>query len=132
MAKRRKLTRQQKAALFLQHNGQCAECGAKIGIGEVEWDHIKGRRMAVDEADAEEREQLANFQPLCETCHLAKTANWSGIHAKAKRQAGETGQRARRERAKAKGTYRPIQSPKNPWPKGRKIAQTVNPWGRGA
>jgi 5-methylcytosine-specific restriction endonuclease McrA len=116
MAKRRKLTRAQKARLFHAHNGQCAECGSKIEAGEVEWDHIKERRMAVDETDAAEREQLANFQPLCPTCHGAKTAEWSGIHAKAKRQAGETGQRARRERAKAEGRYRAIPNPENPWP----------------
>ncbi len=108
MAKRRKLTRAQKARLFQAHNGQCAECGSKIEAGEVEWDHIKERRMAVDETDAAEREQLANFQPLCPPCHGAKTAEWSGIHAKAKRQAGETGQRARRERAKERGTYKPL------------------------
>lgn len=122
MAKRRKLTRKQKAELFFQHNGQCAECGTKLHIGDVEWDHIKERRMAVDEQDAAERESLGNFQPLCEACHLAKTANWSGIHAKARRQAGETGQRACRERAKANGTYRPILSRPDPWAKGQKIA----------
>ena len=116
MAKRRKLTRKQKADLFLQHNGQCAECGSKLAIGDVEWDHKAERRMAVDEEDAAEREQVSNFQPLCCACHGAKTAEWAGIHAKAMRQAGETGQRARRERAKANGTHRAIPSPANPWP----------------
>jgi len=121
MGKRRKLTRHQKAALFLYHNGQCAECGSKLAIGEVEWDHVKERRMAVDEADAAEREDLSNFQPLCECCHKAKTAEWSGIHAKARRQAGETGQQARR----AAGKTKPIPQPANPWPaKGSRKLQS--------
>lgn len=105
--KRRKLTRRQKAELFRQYDGQCATCATKLSVGEVEWDHIKERRMAVDAADAEAREQIANFQPLCETCHRAKTAEWSGIAAKAERQAGRTGQQARRRAGKTKSIASP-------------------------
>lgn len=50
--------------------------------------------------------------------------------AKTKRMAGITGQKACRDRAKANGTYRPIPSPKNPWPKGRKL-QSRNDWPKG-
>lgn len=97
--KRRRLTKKQKAELFLKHNGQCASCGVKLQPDEVEWDHIKERRMAVDETDAAAREQLSNFQPLCEACHGAKTAEWSGIHAKAERQGGRGGSQYRRRQA---------------------------------
>lgn len=122
MAKRRKLTRRQKADLFLQHNGQCAECGSKLSLGEAEWDHIKERRMAVDEQDAAEREELTNFQPLCECCHKAKSAEWTGIHAKAERQGGRGGsQYARRSKGKTKS----IPSPVNQWPpKGSRKLQS--------
>lgn len=97
--KRRKLTRSQKAKLFLQHNGQCASCGVKLEPDTVEWDHIKERRMAVDEIDAADREQLSNFQPLCGACHGAKTAEWATIHAKAERQGGRGGSQTARRKA---------------------------------
>ncbi|MDF1769858.1 HNH endonuclease [Maricaulis sp.] len=100
MAKRRKLTRRQKAEIFQAQNGQCIDCGTKLSVGEVEWDHRKERRMAVDEEDAKAREDLSNFAGICPTCHLAKTAEWAGIHAKAERQGGRTGQQARRAAGK--------------------------------
>lgn len=107
MSRRRRLTKRQKAQLFLEHNGQCASCGVKLQINEVEWDHREERRMAVDETDAAAREQLSNFQPLCETCHRAKTAEWSGIHAKAERQGGRRGSQYRRRKD---GKTHPISS----------------------
>ncbi|WP_412545797.1 HNH endonuclease [Maricaulis sp. MIT060901] len=123
--KRRKLTRKQKAELFLAYDGKCAACGVKLHVTDAEWDHIKERRMAVDEEDAKAREQLSNFQPLCTQCHREKTDDWTGKHAKAERQGGRTGQQARRQRKKADGSYRGIPSPANPWPaKGTRKIQS--------
>lgn len=102
MVKRRKLTRKQKAEIVRDQNGQCIDCGSKLQVGEIDFDHRKERRMAVDEQDALDREQLSNFAAICQTCHGAKTAEWAGIHAKARRQAGETGQQARRRAGKTK------------------------------
>lgn len=98
--KRRKLTRKQKAEIVQDQNGQCKACGSKLQVGEIEFDHREERRMAVDAEDAARREELSNFDALCSTCHLAKTAEWTAIHAKARRQAGETGQQARRRAGK--------------------------------
>lgn len=107
MVKRRKLTRRQKAEIVKKQNGQCIDCGTKLQVGEIDFDHRKERRMAVDEADAIEREQLSNFAAICSTCHLAKTAEWSKIHAKAERQGMRKGQQARRRAGKTQK----IQSP---------------------
>lgn len=58
-----------------------------------------------------------NLWLACRECHRAKTSNEDIPRiAKAKRQAGEKGQRARRNRAKADGTHRAIPQPMNPWP----------------
>lgn len=119
--KRRKLTKAQKARLFLSYDGRCAHCDTRLSVHQVEWDHIKERRMAADEADAEACEELANFQPLCTDCHKAKTKKWKGIHAKAERQAGRSGQQARRKAGKT----RTIPSRVDPWPpKGSRKLQS--------
>jgi len=98
--KRRKLTRNQKAKIVLDQGGRCIDCSEKLVIGDIDFDHRKERRMAVDEEDAAEREQLDNFAAICHGCHLAKTAEWTTIHAKARRQGGETGQQKRRAEGK--------------------------------
>ena len=52
-----------------------------------------------------------NLWLACRECHRAKTSGEDIPRiAKAKRQAGEKGQRARRNKAKAAGTYKPIKS----------------------
>jgi 5-methylcytosine-specific restriction endonuclease McrA len=53
---------------------------------------------------------LGNAQVLCKKHHAAKTKREAPMRAKADRQAGRKGQYARRQKAKANGTYRPIQS----------------------
>lgn len=100
MVKRRKLTRRQKAEIVRDQNGQCIDCASKLQVGDIEFDHRKERRMAVDQKDAIEREQLSNFAAICSTCHGAKTAEWSRIHAKAERQGMRKGQQARRRAGK--------------------------------
>ena len=124
--KRRKLTRKQKAELFLAYDGKCAACGVKLHVTDAEWDHVRERRMAVDEEDAQAREELSNFQPLCTQCHRQKTDDWTERHTKARHQGGGPGsQRHKRDTAKSKGTYRPIPSKANPWPaKGTRKLQS--------
>lgn len=107
MVKRRRLTRKQKAEVVRDQHGQCIDCGSKLQVGEIDFDHRKERRMAVDEEDARAREEISNFAATCQACHQAKTAEWSGIHAKAERQGMRKGQQARR----AAGKTKKIQSP---------------------
>jgi len=69
---------------------------------------------------------VENLWLACRKCHREKTSNEDIPRiAKAKRQARLTGQQARRQRAKANGTYAPIPSPKSPWPpKGSRKLQS--------
>jgi 5-methylcytosine-specific restriction endonuclease McrA len=55
---------------------------------------------------------LENCFHLCADCHRKKSALDVKLIARADRAGGRSGQRARRERAKAAGTYRGIASPK--------------------
>lgn len=66
-----------------------------------------------------------NIWLACKTCHRKKTSEQDLPRiAKANRQAGKTGQRARRERAKAAGTYSGIPSPKDGMGKKRGFSKT--------
>ena len=69
----------------------------------IEVDHIKPLWRGGDNS-------LQNAQVLCRKHHAAKTAKEAPERAKCERQAGRKGQYARRQKAKANGTYRPIQS----------------------
>jgi 5-methylcytosine-specific restriction endonuclease McrA len=57
---------------------------------------------------AEGSNTLKNAAVLCDTCHAIKTVVDNKLAKKAARLRGETGQNARRIRAKAKGRYKPI------------------------
>ena len=67
---------------------------------------------------------------LCAPCHAIKTVVDNKLAKKAARRRGETGQQARRARAKAAGTYKPIPSQgfrkmgTKPWPK-RKLGKST-------
>jgi ssDNA-binding Zn-finger/Zn-ribbon topoisomerase 1 len=109
--KRRKLTRAQKIEIVDAQDGICPDCGNPLSVGNIHFDHRRERRMAPDEETARELEQLDNFAAICaDPCHKAKTKAFDRIHAKAKRQGGESGQYAKREKAKAEGKHRAIRS----------------------
>lgn len=57
---------------------------------------------------AEGSNTLKNAAVLCDTCHAIKTVVDNKLAKKAARLRGETGQNARRIRAKEKGRYKPI------------------------
>ena len=109
--KRRKLTRAEKIGIVDAQDGMCPDCGNRLSVGNIHFDHRKERRLAPDEESARQLEQLDNFAAICaDPCHKAKTKHFAGIHAKAKRQGGETGQKARRDKAKAEGKHQAIRS----------------------
>jgi 5-methylcytosine-specific restriction endonuclease McrA len=68
---------------------------------------------------AEGSNTLKNAAVLCDTCHAIKTVVDNKLAKKAARLRGETGQYARRQRAKAAGKHKAI--PSRPMPKGRKF-----------
>ena len=67
----------------------------------IEVDHIKPLWRGGDNS-------LQNAQVLCRKHHAAKTKKEAPERAKCDRQGGRKGQYARRQKAKANGTYRPI------------------------
>lgn len=88
--KRGKLTKFEFASLFLEQNGRCAcGCGERLEAGKVDEEHSKPVAMGGDaKPDALWRRE----------CHKAKTKSDVERLAKAERQAGRTGQYARRKR----------------------------------
>lgn len=92
-------------------NVTCAGCGRRAKRSEYQYDHERPRALGgSDEAE--------NMRPFCVTmwtpagmvhvgCHNLKTARDAAVIAKAKAQAGETGN----------GIKRKIPQRKNPWPK---------------
>lgn len=113
---RANFTAHQKRKIRQAGNYTCAIVGC--GASAIEVDHIKecweGGRNTID-----------NGQLLCDKHHKEKTSRKGKQRAKADRQGGKTGQYARRQKAKAKGTYRGIAQRKDPWPpKGSRKLQS--------
>lgn len=92
--KRKSFTPAQRARIFSAHDGRCYLCGEKIARG-TDWhvEHVIPWALTHDNSD----ENLRPAHPGGE-CHAAKTKADVKQIAKAKRQGGETGQQARRER----------------------------------
>lgn len=88
--KRTRLTKYEYACLFLEQDGRCGcGCGERLEAGNIDEEH--SRPVAL----------LGEAKPDSlwrRECHKAKTKGDVKRIAKAKRQGGETGQCARRER----------------------------------
>jgi 5-methylcytosine-specific restriction enzyme A len=68
-----------KAVAFQRAKGCCEECGAKLGPGNVEYDHDTPCALGGDNS-------LENCVVRCKTCHKLKTGTQDIPHiAKAKR-----------------------------------------------
>lgn len=97
------MSKARRARIFEAHGRICYLTGAKIGPDD-EWDveHVIPWALSHDDSDE-------NLRPALKDPHKTKTKGDVTRIAKAKAQAGETGQRARRAKKPSK------------WPKGRKI-----------
>ncbi len=119
MTARKALSRKQVVALCLLQEGRCGcGCGKKldpIGEGVID-EHVLPRELGAPE-DIAARDDLSNRALFRKPCASRKTAADLKQIAKAKRQAGETGQQRRR----ADGKTKPIAKSGNAWPKGRKM-----------
>lgn len=86
------MSKARRARVFETWGGACYLCGVKIGAGETwEAEHVIPWALGHDDSDG-------NLRPAHKggECHGAKTRADVKQIAKAKAQAGETGQRARR------------------------------------
>ncbi len=80
-----------KEAIIARQNGLCTLCGQPL-VGRIDFDHIRPLGLLGDDASD-------NLQAIhAEGCHSEKTKADVKRIAKAKRQAGETGQYARRKK----------------------------------
>jgi 5-methylcytosine-specific restriction endonuclease McrA len=107
--KRKPLTRRQVMQLMLDQEGKCA-CGCGVKLNPMTEGVIDEHRVPLALGGSND---LDNRHLYRKPCAIAKTGKGGDLTviAKAKRQAGETGQRARRE---ARG--------------GGSIVQHINPW----
>lgn len=99
---RKAIPRAIKRAVFERSNMQCEAEGCE-NVG-VELEHRIPVALGGENT-------VKNLWLSCRACHRAKTSGEDMPRiAKAKRQAGEKGQRARRNKAKAAGTHKAIPS----------------------
>ncbi len=112
--KRPPMSKARRARIFAQHGGICGISGAKIGPGDA-WDVEHRIPWAISFDDSDE-----NLYPALVGPHREKTRRDMGTIAKAKAQAGETGQWARRQKRgygliNSRGFDKPKEKTK--WPK---------------
>lgn len=104
IAKRGRLSRSQREAVWMAHSGLCGLCRLPVSLRACEMDHILS-------LVAGGSNHITNWQPLHPKCHRAKTPKDRKIGAKIVRLI-----------KRADGTRRPrkpIASPVSPWPKGK-------------
>lgn len=76
---RRRRTQNQRAEIFLAHDGICGLCDCKIHPGE-KWDLDHEAALEISEDDSDD-----NLRPVHEACHKAKTAEDKAAIAKSNR-----------------------------------------------
>lgn len=101
LGKRKDFSQRIKQEARKRANWTCEYPGCDASAHEV--DHILAEGLGGASS-------LQNAQVLCEHHHKQKTKLDAKIMAKADRMGVRSGQQARRKKAKANGTYRPIQS----------------------
>ena len=107
MSARREFSRKIRARAFERCGGNCEGCGARLKVGEGEYDHILPDVFGGEPT-------LANCQVLCTACHRDKT-----------RTDNRAAKKSSRSRDKHTGAFKPS-------PRGfRKPAGAVYDWSRG-
>lgn len=64
---RQEFTRKQRLEIWTRANGHCEGCGAKLKVGEGEYDHVIPFEVSRDTS-------VSNGQLLCAPCHRGKTS----------------------------------------------------------
>jgi len=106
------MSKARRVRIFVKEDGRCYLCREKIKIGQLfEVEHVIPWALSLDDSDD-------NLKVAHTVCHRTlKTGNDVARIAKAKRQAGETGQQARRAVKGGSIPSRPFQKTKTTWPK---------------
>lgn len=110
MTGRREFPKSVRLAAFARANGHCEDCTAKIGVGNVEYDHRIPDALGGEPT-------LENCVVLCRACHKRKSTTQDVPRiAKAKRQHEKhIGARPRPKRpipgSKASGWKKPLNGP---------------------
>lgn len=99
---RKAIPKAAQAEVFRISGGVCMEDGCTKAGKEI--DHIKPVALGGGN-------EVENLRLLCRAHHAEKTAEDVGVIAQADRKGGRSGQHARRNKAKAAGAHKPIQSP---------------------
>ena len=108
--KRKVFPKSVQAAILQRSGGMCEMPGCKA-VGK-EFDHYP-KPVAMGGQST-----LANGRLLCKPCNASTGIQTAKDAAKSDRQAGRSGQYARRQRAKAEGRHKPI--PGKPFPKQKR------------
>ena len=62
---RKRLSEQEAARLFLEHDGRCWKCGSKIGVTELRRNWTVGHKLALERGGDN---SWGNLAPECELC----------------------------------------------------------------
>lgn len=107
------MSKARRARIWERDGGVCYLCAVKVALGE-DWDVEHRVPWALSFDDSDENLAVAHKAG----CHAEKTKGDVKRIAKAKRQAGETGQQKRRREKGGSIPSRPFQKgPKRAWPK---------------
>ncbi len=106
------MSKARRVRIFVKEDGRCYLCREKIKIGQLfEVEHVIPWALSFDDSDD-------NLKVAHTVCHRTlKTGDDVARIAKAKRQAGETGQQARRAVKGGSIPSRPFPKTKTTWPK---------------
>lgn len=106
------MSKARRVRIFVKEDGRCYLCREKIKIGQLfEVEHVIPWALSFDDSDD-------NLKVAHTVCHRTlKTGKDVARIAKAKRQAGETGQQARRAIKGGSIPSRPFPKTKTTWPK---------------
>ena len=111
-----------RAKIMLRQNGRCFECGTRLMLGRIVFDHRPPLALREEGADANDPDRLA---AICRTCDQQKTPRDLKQIAKTKRLALDHQDFVDRMRDKIPG--RPVPS-KGQWRKlEKKMKQGANP-----
>jgi uncharacterized short protein YbdD (DUF466 family) len=119
--RRRDLPALLRAQIMLRQNGRCFDCGTRLMLGRIVFDHRPPLALRGQDDDANNPERLA---AICTPCHQRKTPRDLKDIAKAKRLASDHQDFVERMRDKIPG--RPVPS-KGQWQKMKKKMKAAEP-----
>jgi len=70
--KRKKLTKEQRLAIFNMYSGHCAYCGCVISENKFDVDHLKSVREMHGVMLNPENDVISNLVPSCRSCNRRK------------------------------------------------------------